>query len=429
VTTTESTTSTTPELHPGLNEALAKLPQGYRFVLRDRRDGEMKAYRDQSSATNVTGTAYRMFTQTRGASGTYSGCEWEMLGYNTPDYTAQQVHLDWLPVPVPEPMPAKPAWWTGSIVRLVQARPAQVTVIIRDRNDGELRGFRSEEDYGEYWNAWHVDDGWHRLGSNTETIAFYLAHNWERVDLRWADPEPEPVTTPVPDWFDAEMHAAVGNRPGAVECIVWRRGEGLRGFRSTGTDLLPDHWRKLPGQEWEHRDRDPRYGLAAHVNAGWSEVDFGWGLPPAPVAEPTPEQARIAALELRVSELNNTIADQRRQINNATQILERFKEQVQEVATRYAKNNGWCSVVDEALEELGLSRMEPKTYTATLHINVDFTFTPESYSEDGPSDSEVEEMIQTYDLKTRIERYFSMSGVNSSSVDDVNFDVNDVSEE
>lgn len=64
----------------------------------------------------------------------------------------------------------------------------------------------------------------------------------------------------------------------------------------------------------------------------------------------------------------NEAVDKRRAAENG---LAAFKKQVTETASRYAAEHGWCEVVDEALDELGLERAS-STYTGTLVIRVNF---------------------------------------------------------
>ena len=77
--------------------------------------------------------------------------------------------------------------------------------------------------------------------------------------------------------------------------------------------------------------------------------------------------AAMSTLRAQVSELSSRSA-------TAEIELEEFKNRVAAVASRYAKAHGWCSVVDEALSDLGLERISSR-YTAALNIRVEFTAT------------------------------------------------------
>jgi phosphoenolpyruvate-protein kinase (PTS system EI component) len=62
-----------------------------------------------------------------------------------------------------------------------------------------------------------------------------------------------------------------------------------------------------------------------------------------------------------------TVAQARARADKAEADLEAFKEKVQEVALQYAEDHGWCGVVEEALEEVGI---KPKPKAATITVTV-----------------------------------------------------------
>jgi hypothetical protein len=112
--------------------------------------------------------------------------------------------------------------------------------------------------------------------------------------------------------------------------------------------------------------------------------------------------------------------------SRAESALDNFKEQVVDVASRFATEHGWCSVIDEALEELGLKR-KPKTYSAKLTITVDFTAGLSSGRSDTPSESWVRDSVQFEAIRRAIQHNFQMdSDHESASVDQIEYDVEDV---
>lgn len=118
------------------------------------------------------------------------------------------------------------------------------------------------------------------------------------------------------------------------------------------------------------------------------------------------------ALRTRVSVLTNGHNDE----------LEQFKQQVAEVATRYARIHEMCSVVDQALRELGLSRL-PSGYSATLEITVEFTADMRERNEE-PERSWVRDSIQTTQLRRAIMDSFGMdSDHTGSDISDISFDI------
>lgn len=107
--------------------------------------------------------------------------------------------------------------------------------------------------------------------------------------------------------------------------------------------------------------------------------------------------------------------------------LNLFKEQVVEVATRYAEDNGWCSVIDDALRELGLVR-KAKKYEAALTITVTFIGELGASNRDTPRASWIRDSISnTYEIQRAIEAHFELdSDHDGSEVTDVQFEVTSV---
>jgi hypothetical protein len=74
-------------------------------------------------------------------------------------------------------------------------------------------------------------------------------------------------------------------------------------------------------------------------------------------SNPLPTQLEIAAAVSSFARQANTLIDsaQARAAEAETQ-YEQFRDTVRDTATDYAKRHGWCSVVDQALEEIGLEK-------------------------------------------------------------------------
>lgn len=109
--------------------------------------------------------------------------------------------------------------------------------------------------------------------------------------------------------------------------------------------------------------------------------------------------------------------------------LEAFKRKVVQVAEEYAKEHGWCSVIDEALDELGLKRA-PTSYTAQLTIQVSFTGVLAT-RRDLPSDNWVESSVGTGAIEEAIRGAFGLASDEDhegGSIDNISFNVDDVEE-
>lgn len=136
---------------------------------------------------------------------------------------------------------------------------------------------------------------------------------------------------------------------------------------------------------------------------------------------------QVTALQRQVTEANESATRSGRHYTEAARELERFKEQVVEVATRYAVENSWCSTVNQALQEMGLE-MKPKSYSATLQITVEFT-AEMAERRDIPSESWVRDSMQTDAIRRSIANAFAMDSDHAGvSVNDIEFEVTSVEE-
>lgn len=138
-------------------------------------------------------------------------------------------------------------------------------------------------------------------------------------------------------------------------------------------------------------------------------------------------QERDAARKER--DLANTYAREANQSREqVTAELEAFKVKVVQVATDYAEEHNMCSVVDDALRDLGL---EPKAkrYSGTLTITVNF-HADLTRRRDLPSEGWVLQSLDgTASIQEAIQRHLRFdSDHNGGAVDDVEFQITDVDE-
>lgn len=117
-----------------------------------------------------------------------------------------------------------------------------------------------------------------------------------------------------------------------------------------------------------------------------------------------------------------------RRLENIEQEFDAFKERVVSVASDYAQQHGWCSVVDEALGDLGLER-HPKKYVATAVIRVKFIATLRERQE-LPGEGWVRDSIREGALREAIRGGFELDADHDGvEVDYVDIDdVEDVEE-
>ncbi len=124
-----------------------------------------------------------------------------------------------------------------------------------------------------------------------------------------------------------------------------------------------------------------------------------------------------AAATARILAQRSTI----RRLENVEHELAAFKERVADVASEYAVRHGWCSVVDQALGELGLERRAEK-YTATAMIKVTFTATL-AQRRGLPSEEWVRNSIREDALLDAIREDFALDDDHSGvEIDDVEID-------
>ena len=330
---------------PGLSFALETAPIGFPHVLRDTRDGELRAFAETSGRDDVE--YRRMFTDSGSAAGSYVDRRWENPGYRSHSYDVLAGMGDrlWTPYRAQAKSDTPPSWWTARMHYLVGIRSGAVGVILHNLNDGELRGFRSDTP-GRHFDWW--------------------------------------------------------------QCFS-----------------------SMPDTSWTRRTSPVDY--ADHLQGGWERVSFDWGLPqsqeftePTPVPV-TPEQARITELEATLETRNQRIVVLERQVNNQSYTAQAFRDQVREVAIDKAQEHGWCSVIDEILEELGLDPRNKPEYSGRVTITVDFTATHDSYQTEAPDSSDIN--LDERGLTTAINRYFSISNADSVSVGEINFEIDDIEQE
>lgn len=134
----------------------------------------------------------------------------------------------------------------------------------------------------------------------------------------------------------------------------------------------------------------------------------------------------LAQIAARSEQLSNLQAGTRGLIAERDQAqieLARFKHKVSEVATKYAANEGWCGIVDDALSELGLTRLI-RDYKATLKIEVEFKAKLSEGQPDLPDESWVRDSLTTSAIERAIKAQLGTTGDHSSiAVEDVEFEV------
>lgn len=134
------------------------------------------------------------------------------------------------------------------------------------------------------------------------------------------------------------------------------------------------------------------------------------------------------ALQLQVNDFRAEYERAERLLWEKTTELDEFKGKVVEVAGRYADRHGWCGIINEALAELDLA-FQPSKYQATLQITVRFS-AEMSNRRDLPETDWVDDSIRVGNLKRAIENNFQLDEDHRSCVvDDVEFEVTDVSED
>lgn len=135
------------------------------------------------------------------------------------------------------------------------------------------------------------------------------------------------------------------------------------------------------------------------------------------------------ALTARRDALVRELGVVREQVTTATNELTQFKDRVVETATSYANEHGWCSVVDQALSDMGLARKKT-AYQATLQITVSFTAELREGRDELPSDSWVQGSLRSDALRRAIVESFGMdSDHRSASVGEIDFEVSDVDDD
>lgn len=100
--------------------------------------------------------------------------------------------------------------------------------------------------------------------------------------------------------------------------------------------------------------------------------------------------ANVTALLIGLNRSLTNTADAR---NRATRELDKFRDNVREVALRYAREHDWCAVVAEALGELDINVDRDVTVSGTFSVTMSLP-----WGTDEPSRSDVLEALDTYDI-------------------------------
>lgn len=113
-------------------------------------------------------------------------------------------------------------------------------------------------------------------------------------------------------------------------------------------------------------------------------------LTPAPViaetSAPLTEQVYATAESAEKARLEAEVAELRTALNQERAAAARFKDRVREIAGEYGREHDWCSVVDNAMADLGLDPVCLTETTFEVLVRVRFNATPvRNYYQDGDS--------------------------------------------
>lgn len=132
----------------------------------------------------------------------------------------------------------------------------------------------------------------------------------------------------------------------------------------------------------------------------------------------------------RLLERNNELVVQRDRANDRlehqAESFQAFKDKVVEAASKAAEEHGWCEVVDNILEDLGLER-PTVTYAGTMTITVQFHAELGKGKRALPSVSWVRDSISWSDIESTIENGIEFdSDHTDGEVDDVSFVITNI---
>lgn len=277
---------------------------------------------------------------------------------------------------------------TPHLLRMLRERPVGVQRILRRTDTGELRAFLdpTAADQG-FWTA----------------LPVWRSAEWRYDDSRWLAStgslsSPENLVDNL-GWFDVPIVWAITETPYFAELLAARsddtvlvmgdpRDGELRCYKERNWDEYPAQsgWQAWPTvRDPLNRSYGPDLNWLTHnfgtvslqqvKDAGFIKVWEKAEENPI-LVEVNPEVNR---LQLRITDLESTLATlrtqnqtQQRRLEQMSNDHERFKELVSSTATKYARRHDWCSVVDEALEEMGLER-EPVSFSGVISVRINFT--------------------------------------------------------
>jgi hypothetical protein len=268
---------------------------------------------------------------------------------------------------------------TPDLLRLIRDRPHGMKRMIRYTNDGRLMAFRDPHaDTQAFFEAipvsrngdWdYAGQTWHEGGASRRASPDQMVGNmgWEDV----------PLTLGISEYpFFPEVLAL---RPEEAVIVMGDPRDGeLRAYRTH--DWPADGTTTLAGwQVFPRANGDRNYRAQTWTSASFSTMpkqamlDSCWSVMwEKEEEEPVPLSPEVAALNLTISQLRAEIANLQRRLSSSFSEHERFKELVTSTASKYARRHDWCSVVDEALEEMGLER-EPVSFSGVISVRINFT--------------------------------------------------------
>ena len=158
-----------------------------------------------------------------------------------------------------------------------------------------------------------------------------------------------------------------------------------------GENLLPYDW---TGKKFRLRDD----GRCVHLEPGYAASARSWVITQELAAkirasvetrtEAAPEETpEVTELRGTIARMDTTVTQQREELQRLRDVvtakeeeLSTLKRRVAEVAMEYADRHDWCSVVREALDEMGIE-VPTKEYVFTLSVIYRVRGTKESYGE------------------------------------------------
>lgn len=108
-----------------------------------------------------------------------------------------------------------------------------------------------------------------------------------------------------------------------------------------------------------------------------------------------------------------TRADLEKELEAAKKELASIRERVPRIAREYARQNGWCSVVENALADMDLE--DPLTVSVTMTLNVSLDLLPSEWLAAFDVDMDIDEIPSAF--ATRVEEFITLGFISSEWMD------------